>query len=140
MFDFFKKKASTIDALLAKVAECRQLAPEGVKPISDRMFDALSAAVKDQWTKSHIKDYEGQIAQGEMHEAFIYNYIVHTCGNALESGRLHVYRGVLNEDGRQYLELFNHAIQRMVSLGGYSAEWAEANLRAPVMKGVREMG
>jgi hypothetical protein len=58
----------------------------------------------------------------------------------LESGKVHVYRGVLNDEGRQYLELFNHAITRMISLGGYTKDWADANLRAPVLKGISEMG
>ena len=140
MFGLFKKKTGAIEVLLAKIDECKGLAPENTKNLAGNMFDALSNAVRNQWTKEHIKNYEGQIAQGETHEAFIYNYVVHTCGNILESGKVHVYRGVLNDEGRQYLELFNHAINRMISLGGYSKDWAEANLHAPVMKGISEMG
>lgn len=140
MFSFFKKKTGTIQELLTKINECKKLSPEGTRNIAVRMLDALSDAVKNQWTKEHINNYENQISQGETHEAFIYNYVVHTCGNVLESGMHHVYRGVLNNTGQQHLDLFNHAISRMVSLGGYTQEWAEANLRAPVMKGIKEMG
>jgi hypothetical protein len=139
-FGLIKKKAVAIEVLLAKIDECKGMVPEDTKHLAGRMFDALSNAVRNQWTKEHIKNFEGQIAQGETHEAFIYNYVVHTCGNILESGKVHVYRGVLNDEGRQYLELFNHAITRMISLGGYTKDWADANLRAPVLKGISEMG
>lgn len=140
MFGLFKRKDPVISDLLAKIEQCKQIVPAETCQIAGALFDALSAAVRNQWTSEHIKNYQEQIRAGESHEAFIYNYIVHTCGNKLESGNYHVYRGVLDDEGKEYLHLFEHAISTMIANGGYTAKWAEQNLRLPVLNGIKEMG
>lgn len=140
MFSFFKRKDKIIGDLLEKIESCKQASPEAVRQISNPMFDSLASAVKSQWTNEHIANYKAQIQTGESHEAFIYNFIVHTCGDRLESGTHHVYRGILNSEGHHYLRLFEHAIAAMIDKGEYTNEWADENLRRPVFNGIKEMG
>ena len=140
MFNFFKRKDETVDVLIERIEQCKKSAPEEVRHISDPLFDSLSGTVKSQWTSEHIANYKAQIQAGESHEAFIYNFIIHACGDRLESGRYHVYRGVLNSEGHLYLQLFEHAITTMIEKGEYTKEWANENLRGPVLKGIKEMG
>lgn len=140
MFSFFKRKDETVRVLLEKITSCKLSAPEEVRYLSDPLFDSLSDAVKSKWTNEHIANYKAQIQAGEQHEALIYNFIVHTCADRLESGRYHVYRGVLNMEGHLYLQLFEHAISTMIERGGYTKEWADENLRRPVLKGIKEVG
>lgn len=140
MFSFFKRKDGIVRDLLERIERCKQSAPEAVQQISDPLFDSLSSAVKSQWTSEHIATYKAQIQAGESHEAFIYNFIIHACGDRLESGICHVYHGVLNSEGHLYLQLFEHAITAMIGRGEYTKEWADENLRRPVLNGIKEMG
>lgn len=140
MFNFFKRKDETVRILLERIAGCKLSAPEEVRHLSDPLFDSLFDAVKSKWTTEHIANYKAQIQAGESHEAFIYNFIVHSCADKLESGRCHVYRGVLNMEGRLYLQIFEHAISTMIEKGGYTKEWADENLRHPVLNGIKEVG
>lgn len=140
MFSFFKRKEQIVVDLLERIERCKQSAPEAVRQISDPLFDTLSDVVKSKWTSEHIANYKAQIQAGESHEAFIYNFVVHACGDRLESGRYHVYRGVLGIEGQLYRQLFEHAITAMIEKGEYTKEWADENLRRPVLKGIKEMG
>lgn len=140
MFSFFKKKDETVGILLQRIEQCKQSAPVWSKNISDPLFDSLSAAVKSQWTSEHINNYKSQIQAGESHEAFIYNFIIQSCGDILESGSYHIYRGVLSSEGKLYLQLFEHAISTTIERSEYKSEWANENLRRPVLNGIKEMG
>lgn len=141
MFSFFKRKHEiVVRDLLESIELCKRSTPEAIRQVSDSLFDSLSGAVKSQWTSEHIANYKAQIQAGESHEAFIYNFIVHTCGDKLESGRYHIYRGVLNSEGHLYLQLFEHAITTMIEKGEYTKEWADENLRHLVLNGIKEMG
>lgn len=140
MFSFFKRKDEIVSVLLERIAGCKLSILEEVRHLSDPLFDSLSDAVKSKWTNEHIANYKGQIQAGESHEAFIYNFIVHACADRLESGRYHVYRGVLNMEGHLYLQLFEHAISSMIEKGEYTKEWADENLRRPVLMGIKEVG
>lgn len=140
MFNCLKRKHTVTEALLNKIEECKSRAPKSTKQLASKMFGDLANAVQNQWTKQHLKNYAAHIAQGETHEKFIYNHIMKACSDALQSGKAHASRGVLGDEGLQHLELFNHAIDRMISLGCYTQEWAEENLRTPVLRKITETG
>lgn len=140
MFSFFKRKEKIVVDLLERIDHCKQCSPESLRHISDPIFDLLSGAVKSKWTAEHIANYKAQIQAGESHEAFMYNFVIHTCGDRLESGRYHVYRAALSPEGRLYQQLFEHAITTMIEKGEYTKEWADENLRRPVLKGIQEIG
>jgi len=140
MFGLFSRKDELIIQLLAKLEEAKRAAPTEARQVSDPLFDQLAGTIKTKWASEHIANYRNKIQDGESHEAFIYNFIVHATGDKLESGRYHLYRGILSPEGRLYQQLFEHAINTMVSAGGYTKEWADNNLRAPVYKGIKEFG
>ena len=140
MLGFFRRQTLEVEQLLIKIEAARRRLPEEISQIGNRLLDQLADTVRSKWSAEHKRDYANQIHAGETPEAFIYNFIVHTVGDKLESGQYHVYRGVLNEEGNQYKLLFGHAIEIMVDLGGYTKEWASTNLRTPVYKAIKEGG
>lgn len=141
MFGFFKKKSDpVVDGLLAKIEELKKGTPDNLYDVAPPLFDSLANAVKTKWTPKNIEDYSGNIKNGESHEAFICNYLVHTCGDRLESGMHHVYRGVLSEEGNAYVQLLNYAINVMVNKCEYTEAWAQENLRGPIIRRVKEAG
>jgi len=141
MFGFFKKKSDpVVNDLLTKIEELKNGAPENLYDVANPLFDSLANAVKTKWTLKNIEDYVGNIKDGESHEGFISNYLVHTCGDRLESGMYHVYRGLLSEEGKAYVQLLNYAIGVMVKKGEYTEVWAHENLRGPIMRGIKEAG
>lgn len=140
MFGLFNRKVPEVEMLLNKIDAAVRRLPTDLAPVGEPLLKQLANTVKIQWKDDHRRNYAKQINEGEMHEAFIYNFVVHAVGNKLESGRYHAYRGVLNEEGHQYKRLFEHAIDTMIDMEGYTAEWAQANLREPVYKSIREAG
>lgn len=134
------RRPSEIQELLEKIEVARHAVPRDLAYLSNPLLDALRSAVNSRWKPEHIESYITQIRAGETAEAFIYNFIVHSVGDKLESGHFHVYRGVLGDEGRQYLALFEHAINTMIGFGTYTEQWADEQLRAPVLKGIKEMG
>lgn len=140
MFGFLKKKPADVRVLLERIELAQGLVPDELKSLSGPLLKSLSRVVTSKWTEEHVNNYVAQVRAGETHEAFIYNYLVQTLGDMLESGHYHVYRGVLGMEGMQYKALFEHAINTMIAGGGYTKEWADENLRRVVYKGIKEMG
>jgi hypothetical protein len=140
MLGIFKRRDPAVDDLLAKIAQCKAAVPSEAQMVADRLFDILAKVVSREWKKEHLENYKAEVRAGGKPEAFIFNYIVQICGDRLESGRYHVYRGVLNMEGKLYQQLFEHSIATMIAAGEYTKDWADENLRKPVYKGVREVG
>lgn len=140
MFGFLKKKSAEVIVLLERIELAQQAVPDELKHLSAPLLESLSSTVKTKWKQEHIDNYVAQVRAGESHEAFIYNFLVHSVADKLESGHYHVYRGVLALEGMQYKAFFEHAINTMVARGGYTQEWADENLRKAVCKGIKEMG
>ena len=140
MFGFLKKKSAEVSVLLERIELAQRAMPDELRHLSGPLLKNLSATVRSKWTREHIDNYVAQARAGESHEAFICNFLVHAVADILESGRYHVYRGVLGIEGTQYRALFEHAISTMVARGGYTKEWADENLRKAVYKGIKEAG
>lgn len=139
-FRFAKKLNPVVDGLLSKIDELKKNAPDSLYDIAPPLFDSLTNAVKTKWTPVNIEEYTENIKNGESHEGFICNYLVHVCGDRLESGNYHVYRGVLSEEGKSYAQQLNYAIGVMVKKGEDTEAWAQENLRGPIMRGVSNAG
>ncbi len=140
MFNLFKRKDAVIESLISTIDSCKTIAPSDVQEVSDSLFDSLARAVRSKWTNEHRANYRDQIQAGESPEAFIYNFIIHACGDKLESGDYHIYLGVLNYEGDLYRQLLEHSIATMVSRGEYTKAWATKNLYNPIINGIREIG
>ncbi len=140
MFGFLKKKSAEVSVLLERIELAQRAVPDALRNLSAPLLDSLAATVKSEWKQEHIGNYVAEIRAGESHEAFIYNYLIHAVADKLESGRHHIYRGVLGMEGAQYKALFEHAINSMVARGGYTKEWADENLRKAVYKGIKGVG
>ncbi len=144
MFGIFKKKLPlSIQELVLTIEKCKLALPEddlSAKSIGTKMLDDLKKTIETKWNNEHIHNYEVELNSGEKHEAFIYNYLIHGCANILESGRLHVHRGVLNGQGMSYKLLIDHSIKRCVSIGIYTADWAQANLSGPIDRNIKQVG
>jgi len=140
MFGLFKRKPPEVVDLLRRIEAARQAVPAEIADLGTQILGALRRSVETKWKPSDIAAYTEQLRAGEKAEAFIYNFIVHATADRLESGHLHVYRGVLGPEGQRYKALFEHAITTMIAFGTYTEEWADTNLRRAVYKGIREMG
>src|SRR3990167_3447766 len=140
MFGFFKKQPKEIRDLLERIDVAKQKFPEDVAYLLNPFLDLLKKTIKSDWKQEHIKNYIEQIRAGETHEGFIYNAIVHSTADKLESGQHHIYRGVLGPEGHKYKLIFEHAINTIIDSGAYTKEWADENLRAAVYKGIKDIG
>jgi hypothetical protein len=62
---------------------------------------------------------------------WVYGTIANISGDLLESGRYHVYRGVLASDldgigpGKDLLKIFDEATDELVKIGNIKEEWAK---------------
>jgi hypothetical protein len=140
MFGLFRKKDNIIENLLSCIRECEDNVTPELKYLASPMFKKLASAIKNDWDPGHVESYKKSVEKGHSHESFVYNFVVHSCGDNLESGNFHVYRGVLDLEGNAYLELLNHAINTMINKGEYTSEWAEENLKKPVKRGIEGAG
>lgn len=140
MFGFLPKRSAEIGVLLERIELVEQRVPEELRHLAAPLFAELRTTIKNKWKPEHDQNYVAEIRRGETHEAFIYNFLVHSTANRLESGRYHVYRGVLSLEGNQYKALFEHAIDTMIGRGGYTKEWADANLRSAVYNNIKNIG
>lgn len=140
MFGFLRRRSAEIGVLLERVDLAEQQVPDSLRSLASFFFDELRSAIKSEWKPEHDQNYVAEIRRGETHEAFIYNFLVHSTANRLESGRYHAYRGVLGAEGTQLKALFEYAINTMIERGGYTKEWADDNLRRAVYKSIKEVG
>jgi len=138
----FRKRDADIEKLLLTIDVLKNTTMQNALFSSEgnKLFKLLADAIKNKWNKEHISVYKEKLLEGELPEAFVCNYIVHTCANKLESGSFHIYSGVLNDEGLYYKTLFEWAIDTMINKGCYSREWANENLRKTVYKNISEIG
>jgi hypothetical protein len=140
MFDLFKKRPLEVKELLAKIEEVASTLPPGLTATGQPLLSQLSVTVRNRWSKEHQDNYSQSIRSGEAHEAFIYNFLIQTIADKLESGRFHIFRGVLDDEGRTHKLLFEFAIDTMIENGEYTKQWADANIRAVVSRGIGSVG
>lgn len=129
-----------IRTLIATIERFRLAMPEHLKGIADPVLGSLRVAVESQWTEADLSHYISLAREGHSPDSFVCNHLVHTMADELESGRHHIYRGVLSGQGNQYRSVFEHAIRSMVARGEYTDEWATENLRRAVYESIKRVG
>ncbi len=66
--------------------------------------------------------------------------IMNRSANEMESGKHHVYRGVLGTKGGWFKSVFERSIELLVDMDVCTATWADENYRKPVYENVRNVG
>lgn len=93
----------------------------------NQQLDYLARFVRNDWKQEHFEVFRKKLDAGEKVEAYVLNFLTQTSADILEGDP------VLNHDKTgAALTLFEHSIQRCVSLGIYTDHWANENLRKPV--------
>ena len=110
----------------------REIAKEGLKVL------VANRETMKVFTDRVHEDYSDKIEQGI--KSWVYNYIMNTAADEMESGNHHVYRGILNMFGEYYQSIFEHGIEKIIDLGECSKEWADEKLRKPVYGRVKTVG
>jgi hypothetical protein len=71
---------------------------------------------------------------------WVYTYLINDAADKMESGRYHVYRGVLDFTGEALKDIFEKSIKVMIEMGAYTKEWADKNIRDPVYSSIKKVG
>ena len=128
---FFKRRApqKEIQAVYSVLDD----AAEKYDCINYPMFETIKGHIIDS-IKPCEKELAEQIKQGRSPVEVIYMLIVNISGDLAESGKYHIYRGVLNPvRGADLLLIHDSAIAELVKIG-FTSE-AQANEQK---KGLRE--
>lgn len=129
-----------IRTLIATIERFRLAMPEQLQGIADPVLGSLRMTIETRWSEAQLSQYIRLAREGHSPDSFVCNHLVHTMADELESGRHHIYRGVLSGQGNLYRSVFEHAIRTMVARGAYTDEWATENLRKPVYEGIKRVG
>ncbi len=154
MFEnLFGSKNPAVERLLATIEQVRselstikahEAAILHIKSQGDALLDSLVRVVK-KWSKSKAAEFESVVNSSPNDPncspfAYVANHLIHATGDLLESGHHHIYRGVLAPTGQGYEAILKFAVDSMVRKGAYSREWADAELLAPIRRGIATMG
>ena len=99
--------------------------------LDELSFELDSVAFKEmrsQIKKGIFSDYKNIVSQVKDRESarqLIYFAIVNIAGEYIESGYYHIYRGVLNPLGDDFLSLFDMSVKRLLEVGAITAKEAE---------------
>ena len=81
-----------------------------------------------------------KIQDGLSPRRLVYVLVGDIAGDLAQSGKYHVYRGVLNPmGGTDLLEIYDGALDEVVSMGAYEPEWAERP-KAALRRNVADVG
>lgn len=106
----------------------------------DPYLQSLKLGILKHWNRQHIKNFEESTKNGHSIDSYISNYLVHTIANEIESGYLHIYRGVLSPEGHQKMDLIEKIVTYEISTGTYTKEWAGINLIEPIKNNIKNVG
>jgi len=85
------------------------------------------------------KEVVDLVKQGVSPRVQVCNAIANLVGDMVESGHYHVYRGVLNTDGKNLLRLFDFAIDSLVATGSIDSVYASKQ-KAELRKNIQDVG
>jgi len=93
-------------------------------------FDMLYSTIKNI-VISNSNTVLKQIKEGISPEQFTYSAIANLAGDLLESGKYHIYRGVLNPIGigKDLLEIFDTSVDKMILIGVVNKDYADEQKR-----------
>jgi len=98
--------------------------------------------VKNILENDFLNDSKGVVdlvKQGVSPRVQIYNAMSNLVGDMVESGHYHVYRGVLNSDGENLLQLFDFATDSLVATGSIDSIYANKQ-KAELRKNIQDVG
>jgi len=103
---------------------------------------AVFQIVRSQIEDAFLRDYHivtSEYKKGISPRQQIYFAIANISGDYLESGRYHLYRGILNPNGEKLLQLFNKAMSELVKNGAVSDKEAKAH-EADLRRAIETVG
>ena len=103
------------------------------------LWKKVSNEVMRQTQKDFGKVCEMITARGASPEEYIRGMVYNLCSDRAESGQYHIYRGVLNPEGEEYLKLTRFALKECVAAGDCKQEWADEQLRI-IMNNIQRAG
>lgn len=65
--------------------------------------------------------------------------VFNRCGDCLESGQYHLYRGVLNTEGQEYLKVYQFLESQLLNRGIATQEWLDKN-RSILFSNINSVG
>lgn len=103
-------------------------------------FHILRNIIEDLYLK-FSKDIATDARNGLTPRRQIYTSIGNIAGDLLESGRYHMYRGVLNPlgPGGDFLRLYNFALDNLVQSGAIDEEFAKEQ-RTGLQENIKNVG
>ncbi|MBW2594708.1 MAG: hypothetical protein JRC93_01785 [Deltaproteobacteria bacterium] len=100
--------------------------------------EAIQSLTIDQ---AQMNDYVKEIRENKRSpQEWVFTYIINDAADKMESGKYHVYRGVLDSTGEAYKAIFERGIRAMIGIGAYSKEWADQHIREPVYSNIKKVG
>jgi len=102
------------------------------------VFKVVREPIERALTK-HQERILQEMQEGVSARSAALQLIANFCRMALSSGHNHIYRGVLNSTGEQFLALFDKAVETNLQLGHGDAELAAAQKEC-VRNEIAEMG
>jgi hypothetical protein len=81
------------------------------------------------------------VRKGASLREWVYSMIANVAGDQVESGRYHLYRGLLNplEPGQDLLRLFDRAVDELVTMGAITGDRAESQ-KAAIRENIKSVG
>ena len=70
---------------------------------------------------------------------YVYGMIANCSGDFLESGRYHLYRGILTPTGENLLDIFNLALDELLQIGAISLDEAKKQ-REGIQASIKNVG
>jgi hypothetical protein len=87
-------------------------------------FNAIRKRIEEQ-ILHNSSQFTDLIRNGTNPRVWVLSSFVNLAGDSLESGVFHLYRGVLNDEGKEYLKSFNYLIDELVVLREIDQETAK---------------
>ncbi len=89
----------------------------------------------------NLSDFRAMVGRGTSPAAWVLGAIANTSGDHVESGRHHVYRGVLDPmgPGPVLVRIFDEALSQLVDLGAIDADAADQN-RSALRENIKREG
>lgn len=127
------------------------LAPTEVRAALDLLHEAESrlgceafGSIRGEIEKAilgHPRKFAAFVRRGAPLREWIYSMIANVAGNHVESGRYHLYRGILNPlgSGQDLLRLFDRALDELVIMAAITGNHAESQ-KAAIRENIKAVG
>ncbi len=124
------KEIKAIDQILGEVGN--KFNQEAFSSIKSVIHEAISA---------EPTQFKNAIRESKSLNQYVYTIITNIAGNEVESGRHHLYRGVLNPLGlgKEYLHIYKSCLNELVNLNAVNKNQAEEELNA-LLENIKTVG